>query len=60
MAAKVSGFFRRARAADRDEADRFFMAMCHRGRPRGLPYPADDLEARLADGARGPFDAVVV
>jgi len=25
-------------AAGRDEADRFFMAVCHRGRPHGLHY----------------------
>src|SRR3977135_2284955 len=57
---EVPRFFAVACAPDRDEADRVFMAISHRGSPHGLRYASNDLEARLLRRPRRSFDAVVV
>src|SRR6266699_326432 len=55
---KVLRFFAVARAADRDEADRFFMAICHRGSPQGLHDLTDQEKARLVRRPSRKLDAV--
>src|SRR5438128_1348423 len=45
--ANVLLFFAVARVTDRDEADRFFMAICHRGSPQVLPDLSRHEKARL-------------
>src|SRR5206468_1905649 len=57
---EVLRFFAFSCATDRDEADRFFMAIGHRGSPCGLRYLSNDVEAGLVCGPRGSFDAVLV
>src|SRR2546422_7817418 len=56
----VLRFFDVACAPDRDEADRVFMAIGHRGSPYGLRYLSNDLEAWLVRRPRRPFDAFLV
>jgi hypothetical protein len=57
---KILRFFAVARAADPDEADRFFMAICHRGSPYGLPDLTNEEKARLVRGPSWKLDAVRV
>src|SRR5713101_1853168 len=57
---EVLRFFAVACAADRDEADRVFMAISHRGSPDGLRYLSNDLEARLVRRPRRPFEALLI
>src|SRR5450759_4422530 len=57
---KVLRFFAVARAADRDEADRFFMAICHRGSPQGLRDLTNEEKARLVHWPSWKLDAVRV
>src|SRR5438132_14188825 len=49
-----------SRAADRDDADCFFMAMCHRCRPECLSNSTDDRDARLCHEPRRQLDSVRV
>ena len=53
---KVLRFFAVARTADREEPDRFFMAICHRGSPQVLPDLSNNKKARLVRqwGSRRP------
>jgi hypothetical protein len=60
LRATVLGFFAVASAADRDEADRFFMAICHCGRPEGLPDLTNEEKPRFVRGPSGKLDAVLV
>src|SRR5205814_6033064 len=57
---KVLRFFAVARAADRDEADRFFMAICHRGSPEGLRDLTNQEKARFVRWPSWKLDAVRV
>src|SRR5258708_14357758 len=57
---EVLRFFAVARAADRDEADRFFMAICHRGSPEGLRDLTNEKKARLVRGPSPEPDAVPI
>src|SRR5437870_13434565 len=47
LCVKVLRFLAVTRTADRDEADRFFMAICHRGSPQGLRDLTNQEKARL-------------
>src|SRR5438067_4820647 len=58
--ATVLLFFAVARVTDRDEADRFFMAICHRGSPQVLPDLSNHEKARLVRRPSRKFDAVRV
>ena len=60
LVGEIARFFLWTCTADRDDADRFFMAMCHRGTPRGLRYPSNDEGARLVHRPRRQFDPVEI
>src|SRR5439155_3716648 len=51
-------FFAAARVADRDETDRFFMAICRRGSSPVLPDLSHHEKARLVRRPSRDFDAV--
>src|SRR2546422_8426562 len=57
---EVPRFFAVACAADRDDADRVFMAIGHCGSPYGLLYLPNNLEARLVRRPRRSFEALPV
>jgi hypothetical protein len=54
----VPRFFAVARAADRDEPDRFFMAICHRGSPHNRRYLTNNEKARLVRRPSRELEAV--
>src|SRR2546425_8193259 len=58
LCVKVLRFLAVARAADRDEADRFFMAICHRGSPQGLRDLTNQEKARLVRRPSRELDAI--
>src|SRR5579872_5087491 len=53
-------FLVRACTADRDDADGFFMAICHRRNPRGLADPTHNLKPRLVARSPRAFNAIRV